>query len=122
MITMRMVQSAVYEIVDMITMRHRFMSAVRTVCVGAVNLRSAFHGIRRVVHNDMFVDVIVVHVVEMAIVKKIHVALMANRRVPAIRAMLMRVIGVVFLGTCGHWRHSLRRLDCASSPIIPAFK
>jgi hypothetical protein len=121
MITMRMVQSAVYEIVDMVTVRHRFMTAVWTVCVGAVNFRSAFHGIRGVVHNDMFVDVIVVHMVEMAVVKIIHVALMANCRVPAIRTMLMRVVGVVFLGTCGHWRHSLRKLDCASS-AIPAFK
>jgi hypothetical protein len=33
MITVRMVQPAVYEIVDMVTMRHRFMSAVWTVRV-----------------------------------------------------------------------------------------
>jgi hypothetical protein len=33
MITMRMVQPAVYEIVDVVTMRHLFMSAVWTVCV-----------------------------------------------------------------------------------------
>jgi hypothetical protein len=33
MITVRMVQPTIYEIVDMITMRHLFMSAVWTVCV-----------------------------------------------------------------------------------------
>ena len=33
MIAMRMVQPAIYEIVDMIAMRHRFMSAVWTVRV-----------------------------------------------------------------------------------------
>jgi hypothetical protein len=33
MIAVRMVQPAVYEIVDMVTMRHLFMSAVWTVCV-----------------------------------------------------------------------------------------
>ena len=33
MITMGMMQSAVYKIVDMVTMRHRFMSAVWTVYV-----------------------------------------------------------------------------------------
>jgi hypothetical protein len=32
MITVRMVQPAVYEIVDVVTMRHLFMSAVWTVC------------------------------------------------------------------------------------------
>jgi hypothetical protein len=34
-------------------------------------------------------------------VKIIHVAVMANRGVPAFRAMLMSVVGVVFLGACG---------------------
>jgi hypothetical protein len=52
----------------------------------------------------MFVDVILVHVVEMAIVQIVDVAVMANRGVPAIRAMLMRVVGVVFLRASGH-RH-----------------
>jgi hypothetical protein len=33
MIAVRMVQPAVYEIVDMVAMRHLFMSAVWTVCV-----------------------------------------------------------------------------------------
>jgi hypothetical protein len=32
-ITVRMVQPTVYEIVDMVTVRHLFMSAVWTVCV-----------------------------------------------------------------------------------------
>jgi hypothetical protein len=89
MIAMRMVQSAVYDVVDMVTMRDRFMSAVRTVGVQAMNVRRAFHGIGGAHQNDMFVHVIVVHMVEMAIVKIIDVALMRDRRVPAIRAMLM---------------------------------
>jgi len=33
MIAVRVVQPAVYEIVDMVTMRHLFVSAVWTVCV-----------------------------------------------------------------------------------------
>jgi hypothetical protein len=33
MITVGMMQSAVYKIVDMVTVRHRLMSAVRTVRV-----------------------------------------------------------------------------------------
>jgi hypothetical protein len=33
MIAVRMMESAVYKIVDMITVRHRWVSAVRTVCV-----------------------------------------------------------------------------------------
>jgi hypothetical protein len=106
MITVRMMQPAVYEIVDMVTMRHRFMSAVWTVCVRAVNLRRALHGICCVDSDDMFVHVILVHMVKMAVVKIVNMAVMANRSVPAIRSMLMSVVGVVFLGTCGHWRGS----------------
>ena len=55
----------------------------------------------------MFVHVIPVHMAEMAVVKIIHVAVMVNRSVPAFRAMLMSVVGVVFLGACGHWQCSL---------------
>jgi hypothetical protein len=102
MITVRMVQPTVHKIVDMVTMRHRFMSAVWTVRVRAVDLRCALHGICRVDRDRMLVHVILVHVMEMAIVKIVHMAVMANCSVPAIRAMLMSVVGVVFLGTCGH--------------------
>jgi hypothetical protein len=122
MFAMRMVQPAVYEIVDVVTVRHRFMSAVWTVCVWAVDLRRAFYRICGIDRDDMFVHVILVHMVEMAVVKIIHVAVMANRGVPAFRAMLMSVVGMVLLGACGHWRYSLRALGCPSSLIIPAFE
>jgi hypothetical protein len=59
----------------------------------------------------MLVHVIPVHMVEMAVVKIIHVAPMANGDVSAIRAMLMGVVGMVFLSTCVHCRRSL--LGCA---------
>jgi hypothetical protein len=101
MIAVRMVQPAVHDIVDMVAMRHLFMSAVRAVCVRAVDLRRAFHRICRVDRDDMFVDMIPVHMVEMAIVKIIHVAIVADRGVPALRAVLVSVIGVVLFGTCG---------------------
>jgi hypothetical protein len=50
----------------------------------------------------MFVHVILVHVVEMAIVQIVYMAVMANRGVPAFRAMHMSVVGMVFLGASGH--------------------
>jgi hypothetical protein len=118
MITVWMVQPAVYEIVDMVTMRHLFMSAVWTVHVWAVDFRRAVHGICGVDRDDMFVHVILVHMVKMAVVKIIHMAVMANRGVPAIQAMLMSVIGVMLLGAGGH--------DCVlssfknlSGPLVP---
>ena len=50
----------------------------------------------------MFVHVILVPMMKMAIVKIIDMAVMKKRGVPAIRAMLMSMVGVVFFGTCGH--------------------
>ena len=50
----------------------------------------------------MFVHVILVHMVKMAVVKIIHMAVMANRSVPAFRAMLMRMIGMMLFGAGGH--------------------
>jgi hypothetical protein len=110
MITMGMMQSAVYKIVDMVTMRHRFMSAVWTVRVRAVDLRRALRRICCADRDDMFIHVILVHVVEMAIVQIVHMTVVANRSVSAVRAMLVSVVGVVSLGTCGHSCRSLRTL------------
>ena len=98
MITMGMMQSAVYKIVEMVTMRHRFMPAVWTVDVGAVDFRRTVHGICGINSDDMFVHVILVHVVKMSIVKIIHMAVMANRGVPACRTMLVSVLGMMFFG------------------------
>jgi hypothetical protein len=81
-----------------------------------MDLGCAFHGICGVNRDGMFIDVVPVHVVEMAVVKIIHVAVMANRGVPAFWAMLMSVVGVVFLGACGHWQCSLPALGCPSTP------
>jgi hypothetical protein len=39
--------------------------------------------------DDMFVNVTSVHVVEMAIMKMVNMVVMANRRVPAVRAVLV---------------------------------
>jgi hypothetical protein len=99
-----------------------------------VDLRRAFHGICGIDRDHMFVHVIPVHMAEMAVVKIIHVAVMANRSVPAFRAMLMSVVGVVYLGACGplamlpvsawlpidaHHSHSDRRI--VAEPPMPGF-
>jgi hypothetical protein len=52
----------------------------------------------------MFVHVILVHMVKMAVVKIVHMAVMANRGVPAFRTMLMSVIGMMLLGAGRHDR------------------
>jgi hypothetical protein len=70
--------------------------------------------------DGMLVHVIIVHMVEMAIVKIIHMVFMPDRGVPAIRAVPMRVVGVVFLGTCGHVSISFARARSRSMPVNAA--
>lgn len=50
----------------------------------------------------MFVHVIPVHVMEMAVVKIIHVAVMTDPGVPAVGAMLVGMIGMMLLGAGFH--------------------
>ena len=102
MIAVRMVQPAVHEVIDMVTMRHRFVPAVWTMHVRARYVRRARHGICGTDRDDVFVHVFFVHVVEMAIVKIVHMAVMEDRSVPAVRTMLVRVIGVMRLGAGRH--------------------
>jgi hypothetical protein len=102
MIAMRMVQATVYEIVDMVTVRHRFMSATWTVLVRATDFRRALHGICSVDGDGMLIHVVLVHMMEVPIMKIVDMAVMPDRSVPAARAMLVGVVVVVLLGAFGH--------------------
>jgi hypothetical protein len=114
MIAVRVVQPAVYEIVNVVAMWHRFVSAIGTVYVRAMDFRRALHGICGIDRDSVLIHVILVHMMEMAVVKVIHMAIMADRRVPATRTMLVGVVVVVLLGACGHSRCSLRLVEFPS--------
>jgi hypothetical protein len=51
----------------------------------------------------MLIDVILMHVMKMAIVKIVHMAFMPDRSMTAVRAVLMGVVGVMLL-VAGHDR------------------
>jgi hypothetical protein len=108
MIAVRMVQPAVYEIVDVVAVRHCFVPAIWTVFVRAMDFRRALHGICGVDRDRVLIHVILMHMMEMAIMQVIHVPVVANRGVPATRTMLVGVVFVVLLGTFSHRRYSLR--------------
>jgi hypothetical protein len=50
----------------------------------------------------MLVNMIPMHVVEMAVMNIVDVAIMADRRMAAGRSVLMGMVGMVLLGTGGH--------------------
>jgi hypothetical protein len=60
------------------------------------------HRVLRADRDDMFVNMIPVHAVQMTVMKIVNVAIMADRRMAAGRSMLMGMVGMVLLGTGGH--------------------
>jgi hypothetical protein len=100
MIAVRMMKVSVDKIINVITMRHRLMSASRAMHVpglvtGAVVIRRASIGIFRAHLDLMLVHVIVVRMMEMAIMDIVAVVAVTNGRVAAAGAMLMVVIRVL---------------------------
>jgi hypothetical protein len=118
MIAVRMMQPAVHEIVNMIAMRDLLMAAAWTMYVRAVQFGRALCGISCAHRDDMFVDVTLVHMVEMAVMEIIDVPIMSDCGVPAIRAMLVSVVGVVPFCTWGHGGCSFPTFGCLSTPAI----
>ena len=101
-IAMRIMQPTVNEVIDVVTMRYRLMSADRSMRVRTAYLRRAVHGICGIDCNNMFVDMVVVRMVEMTIMKVIYMAVMPNCSVPAARAVLMGVVGMTLLNASSH--------------------
>jgi hypothetical protein len=97
-IAMRMMQPAVHDIIHVIAMRDGFVPAIWAVLVCATGFRRAALGIFGTDRDDMLVDVILVHVVKMTIVKIVHMAIVPDCCVAAVRTVLMGMIGMMFLG------------------------
>ena len=90
---------AIDEVVDVVTVRHRVVPAIRAVNV-AVRVavapmtrrtRSRVGGVNR---DRAFVDVVSVHRVQVAIMEIVDVAIVLDGAVAAVRPMNMRVVGV----------------------------
>jgi hypothetical protein len=102
MTVMWVMQSSVHEVIDVIAVRHGFVSAARPMRMGALGLGHAAQGIGVADLDNVFIDMIPMHVMQMTIVEVIDVAVMAHSRVSTTRTMLMRVIGMMLLGADGH--------------------
>ena len=119
---MRMMQASAHDVIDVIAMGHRFVPAGRAMLVGAARLRRALHRVGSVDRNDVLVHMILVHVMEMAVVEIIDVAVMADRRMPTVGTMLVSMVGMMLLGASGHDVFTLRCLRCEWGPSVIAFR
>lgn len=109
MVAVRMVQVAIDQVVDVVAMRNRLVTTSRAVLVarlmsGALVIGRAAIGVRSGDLDLVLVNVVGVHVMEMAVMQIIDVIAMLDSRVTAAGAVLVRVVGVVWLGTRRHGR------------------
>ena len=96
-----MMQSAINQVVHVIAMRNGSVTAIGTMNVlpvVAFRTERALVGIRGTDGDGMFVHVVAVRMMQMAIVKIIHVPIVHDGDMSAIFAMDMRMIGVRFAG------------------------
>lgn len=99
-ITMRAmgeVQVAVDEVVDMVSVRHCLMPAVRAVAMPGLmpTAPMGWGTCRRVLLGDikpMFIDMVVMRVVEVSVMEIIGVAIMGDGRMSAVHTMLMPML------------------------------
>jgi hypothetical protein len=108
MTIMRVVQPSVHEVIEVIAVGHAFVSTARSMRVRAPGVGGAARGIGVADLDDMFVNVIPMHMMHVTIVEVIDMAVMAHSCVSATRTMPMRVIRMMLL-VAG--RHGFARLS-----------
>ena len=105
-IAMLMVQAAVNEIVDVVSMRHRFMTTTRTMDMAGFVTSVAVFGRAAnwiLAHLDhVLLGEAFMRVLKMPVVKKVDMIAVAHREVGAARPKLMRMLGVREILVIGH--------------------
>lgn len=99
MVAMRVMQASVNQIVNVIAVRNGGMTAFRSVNVlggmfGGGETRRALVGVRGTDGNRVFVHMIAVRMMQMAVVKIVHMSVMLDGGVSAAGAVNVGVIGV----------------------------
>lgn len=97
-VAVRMMEMTVDEIIDVIAVRHRFMAASRTVNMArlmAAAVSGTYIWIGRAHFEPVFVHMITVRVMQVAVVQIVDMIAMRDRGVPAVRTVLMIMMGVV---------------------------
>jgi hypothetical protein len=107
MITMRMMQVAVDEVVDVIGVRHRFVSAARPMHVACImgTAGVAWSTLVRIFRADLepvLVYMIAMRMMQVPIMQVIDMIAMFDGRVPAVRAVLMVVVGMMRFVASAH--------------------
>jgi hypothetical protein len=102
MIPMRIMQPSIHEVIDVVPVRHGLVPAGWAMRVLTARLRRALLGIGGSYRDNVFIHMVLVHVVEMAIMEIIDMAVMEYRCMTTVGTMLVSMVGMMFLGAVGH--------------------
>lgn len=85
------------QIIDMVSVRHGLMSAVRAMAMSGLMPLTAMgrRASSRVLHGDtepMFIDMVTMRMMKMSVMEIVGVAIMGDGRMPAVRSVLMIVM------------------------------
>lgn len=110
---MRVVQVVLDPVIDMVAVRNCFMTAARAMDMTGFVAAAAMIGSAavRIVGGDadhVLVDMIVVRMMKMPVVQIVDMVAVADRRMAAIGAVPVIMVGVVGFGTSGHGSSSFR--------------
>lgn len=104
----RVVQVSVDQVIDMVAMRHRLVPAALAMPMlgpmGVAVMLLAAGGIHAVDGDPVFVDVVLVGMVQMAVVQVVDVVTVTDRHVAAPGAVAMRMVVVVGMSALVHGR------------------
>ena len=96
-------ETPIDEVIDMIAMRYRLMPATGAVnMVRPAGFGRAPVGVRGVYRELMLVHVIAVDMMHVAVMEIIHMPVVPHRCVAAVGTVLVRMIGMMRLGTGSH--------------------
>lgn len=106
-VAMRVVQAAIDEVIDMVAMRHGFMSAAGAVDVArfvsaAILTRRAAIRVGLANRDDVLVHMVAMRVMQVAVMQVVHVVPVAHGGMPAARSVFVVVVRVMGGAASGH--------------------
>jgi hypothetical protein len=102
-IAVRVMQTSIDHVVNVLAMRYRLMSATSAVdMTRATGFGSTPLWVRGADRDQMLVHMIAVRVMQMTFMQIVDMPIVEHRRVAAVRAMLVRMIRMMRLCTGGH--------------------
>lgn len=100
MVSVRMMQSPIHQIVRVVAVGDGFMAAVRPMLVLRVTSgsRLALLGVGPIHGNHVLVHMVTMGMVEMTIMEVVHMSVVDHRRMAALRSVLVLVVGMLAAG------------------------